>query len=248
MDTLACLVSAISWFFSSLVSGLCGIGGGIVAMPAMMLVISDTKEVILASSLTSVAMTAAMAFFYFRHCIWKHMAWLALGLVPGGMAGVRVLTTVSTSILEIVVGSMMLFCVLGLQFFQGHIKRTPGAPMSVVTGFLVGAVGTSIVIDGPLIALYTLAARWTPLNVLGTTSVLFFLRCSMSAFLQYRAGLFTEPIVECALWSMPMSVLGFVVSIPIVRRIRPDVFRAILKVVIVFAGVFCLARGLGLVG
>ncbi len=237
------LIAAASWFAGSLVAGLCGLGAAIVAMPAMLMIL-PVQKVALISCLTALGLTCGMAIWYRRYCPWKSVLWMALGTIPGTLPGLYVLKHFPGPVLEIIVGTMILFCVLGMQYIKGRLRLQDTPRNALLTGFLAGIIGTSITIDGPVVALYALFIGLEPLPFLGLTSCFFFLRNVVSDIAQAAAGLYTAEIVHFAMWCIPASLLGFALSIPLVRRIRVETFRTGVKIVIVLAAALCLGRGI----
>ena len=237
------LISMLAWFLGSFVCGLCGLGAAIIAMPFMILVL-PVQTVTMVSCLTALGLTGAMALQYMRYCRKKTVLWMALGAVPGALTGVQVLQNVSEHVLELGIGVLIIFCVAGMQFFQNRLKIRERTAYSLLTGFLGGLVGTCVTIDGPVVAIYGLLAGWNPQLFLGTTSLFFFLRSIVSCSVQWSAGLYTEQILTYALWCLPLSLLGFYLSVPLLRRINVTFFRSVVKVIIVFAGCLCLYKGL----
>lgn len=238
---LALLVSMGAWLVGSFICGVCGLGAAIVAMPFMLAVL-PVQQVALISCLLALGLTSVMAFFYLRYCQWKTVLWMTLGAVPGGFMGVRILLEVPAWLLESIIGILVIFCVIGLQFFQNRLKIQERVPYSMLTGFLGGIIGTCASIDGPIIVMYGLMAGWNPRLLLGTTSVFFALRAMVSCSMQWRAELYNEQILTYALWCLPLALAGFFVSIPVAKRINVTFFRNMIKVIILLAGCLCLVK------
>ena len=237
------LISVCAWFAGSFICGLCGLGAAIIAMPFMMLVL-PVQKVILVSCLTAIGLTQAMAYVYRRYCPWKLVLWMIAGAVPGSVAGIFILKYVPAMVLEIVVGSMLIFCIAGMQAVQSKSRVQARLGNALTAGFLSGMIGTSISIDGAVVGLYALMIGLDPMSFLGFTSVYFLLRNLVTDGMQALAGLYTEEIVTYALYCLPASILGFVLSVPVVRKINVNAFRMVVKGVILLAGVMCLAKGL----
>lgn len=237
------LVSIIAWFTGSFVTGICGLGAAIVAMPGMMLIM-PVQKVVLISCLSALGLTMGMAVYYRRHCPWKTVLWMLAGVVPGGLVGIAVLRNFPAAVLEMIVGSMLIFCIIGMQLLHNRVHLENTRRNALITGFIGGVVGTSITIDGPIIALYGLFIGLSPMQMLGITSGFFLVRNGVSDIMQAAAGLYTKEILSCAMWCIPASLAGFVLSIPLVRRIKVDTFRTVVKAIILIAGIMCLARGI----
>lgn len=237
------LVSAAAWFVASFVGGLCGIGAAAIAT-AMQILVMPVQKVVLVSCLTALVLGTAMALRYGRQCRWKTALLLFAGALPGSWAGLFVLAHASAATLEVVVGVMLVFCTVGMALFRKVAFLKESAAASLIVGFAGGALGTSVNIDGPVVALYGLQAGWSPMVFLGTTSVYFALRLVLTCTVQASAGLYTPDVLKLALVCMPFSLAGLALAMPIVKRVRLDVFRRVVEAVIVLAGVLCLGRAL----
>lgn len=236
------LISMIAWFSGAFICGLCGLGSVIIAMPIMMFVV-PAQKVILICCLTALVQTGVMAFFYHKHCPWKTVLWIIIGAIPGSIIGLSILENVSHAILEIIIGCMLIFSILGMQKLQDKFKLEEKIKFSLITGFLAGIIGTCITIDGPIIALYGLLISLNPVEFLGFTSVSFFLRNSVSDIMQALSGLYTRDIIIYSLFCIPCALCGFLLSIPLIKKIHISTFRSIVKIIILISGLICLARG-----
>ena len=169
MET-ALIVSVAAWFIGSFICGLCGLGVAIIAIPFMIWVL-PVQDVVLISCLTLLGMMVGMGLYYMRYCTWKIVLWMALGTIPGSLVGILVLKKVSSSLLELIIGMLLIFCIVGLQAFQDRIKISVRVPYSFGAGILGGIIGTCATIDGPVVGLYGLLAGWKPQQFLAITSV-----------------------------------------------------------------------------
>ncbi len=240
---LELLVSICAWAVGAFICGLCGLGVAIVAVPLMMLVM-PVQKVVLIACLTALGLTGVMAVYYHKHCPWKTVLWMIVGAIPGSVVGIYILKYMPARMLEIIVGIMLFFCIVGIQFLQNRIRVADRPRNAIITGFLGGVIGTSITIDGAVVGLYGLLIGLDPMSFLGFTSMFFFLRNVVSDSMQALSGLYTGEIVTYALYCIPASLLGFALSIPLVRKINVNLFRAVVKVVIVLAAIMCLAKGI----
>ena len=240
MET-ALIVSVAAWFIGAFICGLCGLGVAIIAIPFMIWVL-PVQEVVLISCLTLLGMMVGMALYYVRYCSWKIVLWMALGTIPGSLVGILILRRVSSSLLELIIGVLLIFCIVGLQAFQDRIKIVPRVRYSLGAGVLGGIIGTCATIDGPVVGLYGLLSGWNPQQFLGITSVYFFLRSLVTCTVQWYSGLYTETIVTYSLWCIAASLIGFFLSIPLLKHINVSTFRTIVKVIILFSGIMCLVK------
>ncbi len=237
------IVSMLSWFAGSFVGGLCGLGAAIISQPPMLLVM-PVQKVVLVSCLAALWLGIATIICYHKSCPWQTVKWLTIGVLPGSYFGILALKYFPEAVLEIGLGSMLIFCTAGLQLLQNRLSIEDRPRNAILTGFIAGIIGTSINTDGPIVAFYALLIGMPPIQFIAFTSGYFLLRCIISDAAQAVSGLYTEEILYYALWCAPASVAGFLLSIPLVRRIKVETFRGVVKGIILLAGVMCLGRGI----
>ncbi|MEG2172842.1 MAG: sulfite exporter TauE/SafE family protein [Desulfovibrionaceae bacterium] len=241
-DTLS-LTVFVCWFVGGFISGVTGIGGAMVAVPAAAFFL-PMHEVIPLSCILNAAMDGCIACLHFRHCRIASLWPLLLGALPGSFVGLFILQAVSGAVLEGSVGLLLLSYVYW-QYGAGAAPAHPAPGLGGgAAGFGAGLLGTAISFDGPPAGAYALYMGWTPRVVLGTLGVFFIIRSLFTCLLQASAGLYTPAILGYALYGIPACILGTLCAFPVVKRIRVDMFRRVLMTIIAFAGLICLWRAL----
>ncbi len=240
---LPLIVSVFAWFVAAFVTGLCGIGAAAIAT-AIQITVLPVQTVVLVSCLTGLAAGLVMCFRYARYCRWKTALLMFAGTLPGSLAGLHILQYAPTTVLELFVGVMLVFCTAGMALFRNLRFLQEGAIASFLVGVMGGMLGTCVNIDGPVVALYGLQAGWQPLVFLGTTSIYFLLRIVVTCTMQASAGLYTPEILHYVLFCAPAAVLGLLLSMPVIRRVNTQTFRRVVQAVILLAGILCLGRAL----
>ncbi len=242
MDTTS-LIVFLCWFAGGFVSGLTGIGGAMVAVPAAALVL-PMHVVIPLSCILNAAMDGSLAFMHFRHCRVKALWPLLLGALPGSFAGLYILQMVSDAVLQGAVGVLLVVYVLWQRVAKAGSKKEDSWILGGTAGFGAGLLGTAISFDGPPAGAYALYRGWSPREVLGTLGVFFLVRSLFTCLLQAQAGFYTPQVLGYAMYGIPACMLGAVCAFPVVKRIRVELFRRALMAVIVVAGLVCLWQAL----
>lgn len=78
------------------------------------------------------------------------------------------------------------------------------------------------------------------LSVLNTMAAL---TMSFLVILQWIDGLYTPRMLHAAVWVVPCAVLGVLVSIPVLRRINPKIFRLLVLGMLAVSCVMLFVRG-----
>ena len=239
-DTTSLLV-CFAWLVGGFVSGVSGIGGAMVAVPVAATVI-PMHELVPLSCIMNVVMDGCIALMHYRHCRVSAMWPMLAGSIPGALAGLYILTVLPGTVLQGAVGVLLLYYVYWQRTFR---VRGPGREswgFGGAAGFGAGLLGTAISFDGPPVGAYGLYAGWSPRVFLGTLGVFFVIRGTMTCLLQAGAGLYTEAVIDYAMYGIPATIIGTVCAFPVVRLINVGTFRRMLMGVIVLAGLVCLWR------
>lgn len=242
MDTTS-LIVFLCWFAGGFVSGLTGIGGAMVAVPAAALVL-PMHVVIPLSCILNAAMDGSLACMHFRHCRVKALWPLLVGALPGSFAGLYILQMVSDAVLQGAVGVLLVFYVLWQRVARAGSRKEDSWILGGTAGFGAGLLGTAISFDGPPAGAYALYRGWSPREVLGTLGVFFLVRSLFTCLLQAQAGFYTPQVLGYAMYGIPACMLGAVCAFPVVKRIRVELFRRALMAVIAVAGLVCLWQAL----
>ena len=99
-----------------------------------------------------VPMALAMAFSERDHVDWRGSRYIFLGRLPGTALGVLVVVIVSTQVLAVVIGSVVIAAV-AFSVFAAHLHPGVTPAAATVTGFATGFTGAAAAIDGPPLAL-----------------------------------------------------------------------------------------------
>jgi uncharacterized protein len=144
------LVIALTVVVASSVQGVVGFGSNLLSVPVVALIVPAALPG--AMVIPGIPMAVAMAVGERDHIDWRGSRYVLLGRVPGTALGVGVVAVVSTNMLAVVVGAVVILAVV-LSVFASHLH--PGiTPVSAgTTGVITGVTGTAAAIDGPPLAL-----------------------------------------------------------------------------------------------
>lgn len=167
------------------------------------------------------------------------LSWGLVGRLATTPLGVLLVGRLSPTSIGLVVGIMVLVAVSGsLWAFEVRPGRVP----ALVAGLITGVSGTAASISGPFLGLVLQHARPAQLR---STMAAFFVVGVTSALVALGVGgqLGRQELVVGVLWA-PFVLLGFLLSIPLRRRIRPDQVRQVILVLATVSGVTVIIRSL----
>ena len=142
---------------AGLLSGLFGLGGGIIIVPGLMFAFKMDQRLAHGTSLGGVFLISCASFVtYWSHgeVDWHIVLWLALGSVCGSLIGARLLATLSKRTLTI--SFIAVLVIAGVRMFfkidssGTMVINAPTAAWLVFIGVIVGAIAGMLGIGGGL--------------------------------------------------------------------------------------------------
>lgn len=146
--------------FAGLLAGLLGVGGGLIIVPALLVIFTNTgfnpsvvMHMAIATSLASIVITSMIsAYAHHRHAAvqWRDVRLLTPGLLVGAALGAFLADGLSNQFLkicfalfEIAVAMQMLF-----SFMPGEGNKTPGHLLMSLAGLITGGLSAVLGIGG----------------------------------------------------------------------------------------------------
>lgn len=234
----------LAWLIGGFINGVSGMGAALIAVPLVALFV-PTQELIPSSCLIITAMYTHMSYTFHRDCRMDSLKKLLLGSIPGSFVGLNILLYISSSILQLCTGLVMLaFVLLNLCKRENNVQRTETYPAGLIAGFASGVLNTSISFGGPPLGAYALYSGWTQKECMGTMSVFSFFAFIVACIAHASAGLYTSEVFIWALWGIPGAILGLLCAVPATKHINQVTFKRILLFIIACSGLNCFIRGL----
>jgi uncharacterized membrane protein YfcA len=144
------MVIALTVIAASTVQGVVGFGSNLLSVPVVALIIPAALPG--AMIIPGVPMAVAMAFNERDHIDWRGSRYLLLGRLPGTALGVLVVVVVSTQVLAVVIGTVVVGAV-AFSVLASHLHPGVTARAATATGVATGFTGAAAAIDGPPLAL-----------------------------------------------------------------------------------------------
>ncbi|WP_186704457.1 sulfite exporter TauE/SafE family protein [Vibrio kanaloae] len=217
LDQTALIAMALI-FVGSFVQTAIGFGLAIVAAPLLFLVSPDYVP----------APICLVGLFISIFNAFKHRANISigglkialLGRIPGSIAGGALLVMVSTSVLSLWLGLLVVFAVI-VSLLPFRLEPTP-AKMGIA-GFFSGFFGTSSGIGGPPMAL--LLQHQDANQLRGNLSAFFVFSSIISLLVQIPIGFFTMHHLIITIPLLPAAWLGYKVALLTTQSIPKEKIR-----------------------
>lgn len=143
---------------AGLLSGMFGLGGGIIIVPGLMFALGMDQRLAHGTSLAGVlpiSMASIITYWTHDHINWNVAVWLTVGSVAGALVGARLLAVLPKRTLTLIFVGVL--AIAGIRMFfeidaTGTTVITVGTAIAlIVIGFFVGALAAMLGIGGGLI-------------------------------------------------------------------------------------------------
>ncbi|MGB5943124.1 MAG: sulfite exporter TauE/SafE family protein [Leeuwenhoekiella sp.] len=122
MDFKLILLLVIIGLVAGFLSGILGVGGGVVIVPMMILLLSFTQQQAQGTSLAvlAVPVTFVAAYNYYQEGFvnWKYAAVIAAFFIIGGFFGSKIAVSLDQKLLKRIFGVVLLILALRMLFFE----------------------------------------------------------------------------------------------------------------------------------
>lgn len=221
-----------------------GLGGGLGPAITALMVLTLPVEVALGLQLPMLIVGDAFSLAAFwKKWNWSHFRRLALGAVPGILAGTYLLASVDASTIQRLIGVVSLTFV-AYRLLQSRLEQMVRIPATVPLGAAAGALGgvasTVAHAGGPPVAAYLLIARATPVEY-AATHILLFAAINLLKVPGYVLTGFSHPGLALRLAPALLALpVGVAVGRSMIRRIRQEVFDRLILSILTLTGTYLI--------
>ena len=235
-------VAVVMVTLGSVVLGTVSFGLGMVASPALLLLLGAKPTIVLVNSMIAINLSLVLL------RTWRHIDFrLSRGLILGGLAGapigVFVLNVAEPGLLRIIIGVVIV--ALGLLNLRENplpIVTFPGS--GLFYGFITCLAVTAISIGGPLGGVYAIAQRWPTQTIRAALAAMFVSSSGMAVVLYAFTGLYDRDTLVNLGMLTPGLLLGVGIASLLVGRLNERAFRYVVIALVVAGGGMLLAREL----
>ena len=224
----------IASFVGFTISGVVGIGGGLVALPVLIWVLG-VKEAIPLLSIAQFIGSVSRAYVHRDTIDWKVVAYFGMGSVPIALIASFIFVFVDSTVIVRILGGLLILMVIysRLSIWQNfHMPIKGFIPVGSATGFISGLFG----IPGPFATVFYLSYGLGASAYVGTSSVGYGLIQLPKLLVFGIDGLFTIQSASIGLGLGIISVLGAYIGRMILGRIPERVFTALITVILMTSG------------
>ena len=221
--------------------GLAGFGIGLVALAFLPYLMPASTAIVLMTVYT-VVFCLVLVIQLRRDVAPRDVTGLLIGTVVGTPLGVWVLATLPATVLNRVIGLMLVIVVI-LEFRGLLPARLDGRGWALGAGALAGVIGGAVGTPGPPVVLYMTSQGWGPRVIKANLQLFFLVNHAVILAGYWWAGLLTRDVVRLSLSFAAPALLGAVAGVALFSRVDPVRFRRIVFALLLVSGLVLLARG-----
>lgn len=243
--TLTVLGAGFAVALGATLQRISGMGMGLIAAPVLSILLGPVDGVLLVN-ITAV-MNAAVNCWGLRADIdWAKFAPIAGALIVGVIPAAWVIPRVSTDILLILVGVLLLIALSVVTLGKRYLPRIEGVLPAATAGAIGGFMNTLSGVAGPAITVYAQAARWDQRMYAATLQPIFLCAGTLSFFGKQLAGAADVTAIAPAFWaSIGVGLgMGIAAGATLAPRVPLAQARRIALSLAFLGGATALVRGL----
>ncbi|MEZ0072663.1 sulfite exporter TauE/SafE family protein [Planotetraspora sp. GP83] len=218
-DALSLLIAGLAVFTGAVVQGGVGFGLGLVASPLLTLL--DPTVMPGAVQVVNATLPLFTLAAEWRRVDWRGLGFAVLGRVPGSVIGGFVVVYVSTRVLGVLIGVMVVIAVV---LTARAVSLPRNGRTLTAAGFISGITGTATGIGGPPMGLVYQSAKGPQIRA--TLAMFFFLSAVQSLGILAFVGKLPVRTLGTGAALIPFVILGYAVSGPVRRYLDGGRVRA----------------------
>jgi len=235
------IIIAATVFLGSAVTGTAGFGFGIVSMSILPFVMS-VKIANPMVSIYAIVIFGIMNLQFRKSISWSKSLPLVIGSVVGIPVGVLGLIYLDETLMRRLIGGFItLYVAYSLTLGRRALKGI-NPKWGYLAGFLGGCTGGAFNTSGPPVAIYLSAQPWDKGDIKNTLQFYFLFNYVYKVTILFFSGLLTKEILLYNLYFSPFLLVGMFVGWMVFTRLRNDIFRWLILVLLAVSAVLLIVK------
>lgn len=144
-----------------------------------------------------------------KHVEWKKCALIGSVLILGSIPGAWLITQVSTSLLQLLVGLLLLVALALVVFGATYLPPARGKIPAIVAGIAGGFMNNLARVAGPAITAYAQASKWDQQRFAATLQPIFVISGLVPFIVKIVAGAGTIKQISAWIWILGIAGMFF---------------------------------------
>jgi uncharacterized membrane protein YfcA len=227
-------------FLAGFTQGFTGFGSILLSIPLLALLL-DIKTVIPLTALAGLTMTVVLLIQLRSHLDWRKINPFLITAIPGVPVGVFFLKQLDKSIIQWILGVILISYGLYGLFIRPSGKGI-GDGWAYVFGFFAGCLGGAVSAASPPVIVYTSLKAWTKDQIKVTLQGFFLISGAVVVFSQAVSGVTTMTVLKLYGVSLPGLVLGTYVGSLLYGMVKEAHYRKVMLLLLAVLGGFMIYR------
>lgn len=234
----AALVAAV--FFTSLLSGIFGMAGGMILLAALIFILPVATAIAIQGAIQIVA-NGSRAIFSRQHIDWRIIGWLVSGLLVAAALLYVIRYQPDVATVCIVVGLMPILVWLPKSWLDLDASKPLHA---VVCGFVSGGLNLAVGVAGPSIDIFFIRTQMDRRKIIATKACMQVISHGAKViFYGTTAAAMTQGDWLLVAIAAPFAIAGTNAGYWILQKLSDEGFRRYTRWIVTFLGLFYLCRG-----
>lgn len=233
------------WLVAGLLTGLTSFGGNLFGVPFSSFIYSP-RDSIVAGCIIGTTISLALSLIYIKSVVWKDTLLLAVCALIGAPLGVYFLEIAGDKLL-LLAAAFGILILLGWEALSKFIKIKETAISriwAIPGGLISGVMMSALSMGGPPLVIYLFFRNLNKKELISTVNMAATLMLAVILPIQYFSGLFSKNSFSLGAMGSVASILGILISIPILKLINLKIFRLMVIIMLVISAIILLARAI----
>lgn len=234
----------VAFLAGSVLQRVSGMGFGLVAGPVMSLVLGPVEGILFVNAVATV--NAVLGSWSVRRDIpWRTVSLLGSVMILGAVPAAWVISQVSTEVLSMVVGFLLLIALAVVTVGQRWVPPFRGKTPAVASGIAAGFMNTVVGVAGPALTVYALGSRWKHAEYVAALQPLFAISGALSVAVKVVGTDLSLAGIPGLDWAVGFAAvaLGVLLGIRLSRIVDRGIARRIAITVALVGAASVLIRG-----
>jgi uncharacterized membrane protein YfcA len=239
LSSTAIIIVVAICFIGSIVQTSTGFGFSIVVMSVFSLAMPSLGEATALSNLLMLGVSIYLALRMRGFIRWKLLIWPFIAYIPVSYLAVRIVAVEPGSILQILLGVVLILLGLWFIFLKNKVRFQQTAAAGLITGAISGTMGGLFCMAGVPLSVYLINIDEKE-SYLATIGMLYVLITVYSTGLHAFSGFITTTVLWMVLYCSGAVALGTLIGQFIFTRVRQPILTKAVYLFMLVSGAFLL--------
>ena len=227
------LILILSAFLSSALSGMLGMGGGVLLLGVIASLVETTYVVPLLAVIQAISNSARLLLF-FKNINWRIVGYYVIGLLPGAILGIYIFKLLPKDLIKLMMGVFILLAVF-VPTSKSENRLSEGVFIAV--GFIAGFIGIFFGVSGPFTGPFYIRRKIIKEELISTKATCQALDQLLKVFLFGFIGINILSNWNIIILLTLAVIVGTIIGKRLLNKLSDKAFLTIFKIVLIVIAV-----------